>query len=43
MVGDRGTKKLECSFYSETKMGGVDEFLRAFGSNLPPIENGDRL
>ena len=24
-------------------MGGVDEFLRTLSSNLPPIENGDRM
>ena len=38
--------KLGCSFYSETndwEMGGVDDFLRTLGSNLPPTENGDRL
>ena len=24
-------------------MGGVDEFLRTLGSNLPPTENGERM
>ena len=26
---------------NDWEMGGVDEFLRTFGSNLPPTENGD--
>ena len=25
------------------EMGGVDDFLRTLGSNLPPTENGDRM
>ena len=25
------------------EMGGVDEFLRTLGSNLPPTENGDHM
>ena len=28
---------------NDWKMGGVDEFLRTLGSNLPPIENGDHM
>ena len=24
-------------------MGGVDDFLRTLGSNLPPTKNGDRM
>ena len=24
-------------------MGGVDDFLRTLGSNLPPTENGNRM
>ena len=28
---------------NDWEMGVVDEFLRTLGSNLPPIENGDRL
>ena len=28
---------------NDWEMGGVDEFLRTLSSNLPPIENGDRM
>ena len=28
---------------NDWEMGVVDEFLRTLGSNLPPIENGDRM
>ena len=28
---------------NDWEMGGVDDFLRTLGSNLPPIENGDRI
>ena len=28
---------------NDWEMGGVDEFLRTLGSNLPPTENGDRM
>ena len=28
---------------NDWEMGGVDEFLRTLGSNLPPIENGDHM
>ena len=28
---------------NDCEMGGVDEFLRTLGSNLPPTENGDRM
>ena len=28
---------------NDWEMGGVDEFLRTLGSNLPPIVNGDRM
>ena len=28
---------------NDWKMGGVDDFLRTLGSNLPPTENGDRM
>ena len=28
---------------NDWKMGGVDEFLRTLGSNLPHTENGDRI
>ena len=28
---------------NDWEIGGVDEFLHTLGSNLPPIENGDRL
>ena len=28
---------------NDKEMGGVDEFLRTLGSNLPPTENRDRM
>ena len=28
---------------NDWEMGGVDDFLRTLGSNLPPNENGDRM
>ena len=28
---------------NDWEMGGVDDFLRILGSNLPPTENGDRM
>ena len=28
---------------NDWEMGGVDEFLRTLGSNLPPTDNGDRM
>ena len=28
---------------NDWEMGNVDEFLHTLGSNLPPIENGDRM
>ena len=28
---------------NDWEMGGVDEFLRTLGSNLPPTVNGDRM
>ena len=28
---------------NDWEMGGVDEFLRTLGSNLPPTKNGDRM
>ena len=34
-----------CFFWrpNDWEMGDVDEFLRTLGSNLTPIENGDRM
>ena len=28
---------------NDWEMGGVDDFLRTLGSNLPPTKNGDRI